>query len=75
MDSVVGCHRKGNAVGGFGARKGKATTSGGGIDRVEIEVYMAVEFVNVYVTVAIKFRDFESRVRTKQVLKRFIERM
>lgn len=60
MDSVVGCHGEGNAVGGFGAREGKTTTGGRGIDRVEIEVYMAVEFVDVYVAIAIEFRNFES---------------
>lgn len=75
MDSVVRGHSEGNAVGGLGAREGETTTGGGGIDRIEIEVNMAVEFVNVYVAVAIKFRNFESRVRAKQVLKRFIERV
>lgn len=75
VDSVVGCHGEGNAVGGFGAREGEATTSGGGIDRVEIEVNMAVEFVNVDVAVAIELGDFEGGVRAKQVLKRFIERV
>lgn len=60
MDSVVGCHGEGNAVGGFGTREGQTTTGGGGIDRVEIEVDMAVQFVNVYIAVAIELRNFES---------------
>ena len=36
---------------------------------------MAVEFVNIDIAVAIKFRNFEGRVRAKQVLKRLIERV
>nr|GMC90626.1 hypothetical protein PanWU01x14_089310 [Ipomoea batatas] len=36
LDGVVGGHREGNAVGGFGARERKAAAGGGGVDRVQI---------------------------------------
>lgn len=75
VDSVVGCNSEGNPIGGSGTREGEAATSTGRrrVDRVEIEVDVAVEVVDVNAAVAVELWDLEVGVRTEEVLERFIE--
>lgn len=74
-DSLIGCNSEGNPVGGSGAREGEAATSTGccRVDRVEIEVDVAVEVVDVNAAVAVELWDLEVGVRTEEVLERFVE--
>lgn len=75
VDSVVGCNSEGNPIGGSRTREGEAAARAGscGVDRVEIEVDVAVEVVDVDAAVAVELRDLEVGVRTEEVLERFIE--
>lgn len=62
MDSLIRSYSEGNVVGGLGAGEGKAAAGsrrGGRVDRVEIEIDMAVEVIDLHTTVAIKLRDVE----------------
>lgn len=65
VNGVVGGDGEGNAVGGLGAREGEAAAAGVGgvVDRVEVEVDVAVEVVEVDAAIAIEFGDFKVRVR------------
>lgn len=72
---MVGRNSEGNLIGGSGTREGEAATRTGccRVDRVEIEVDVAVEVVDVNAAVAVELWDLEVGVRTEEVLERFIE--
>lgn len=73
MDCVIRSDGEGDAVGGFGAREGEAAAGGGRVDRVEVEVDMAVEVIDVDAAVVVEFRDLEVGEWGEEVLKGLVE--
>ena len=73
MDGVVGSHSEGDAIGGLRARESETPAGGGRIDRVEVEVCLAIEVVKIDPAVAVEFGDLEVGVRGEEVLEGLVE--
>ena len=73
MEGVIRSDGEGDTVGGFGAREGEAAAGGGGVDRIEVEVDMAVEIVDVDAAVVVEFRDLEVGEWGEEVLERLVQ--